>query len=351
MVMKMSSDIVSYEKEPDSLENQDIEKTIHSLEKDKTQENIEKLLWQLSSKLSDHGAFLIPVLDSEAMEDPSKDLFRLDKFSLDQTEPKKRGRMAMPRKVELIQGGEAYTAFTSREELDKGESTDYTVIPMKDYLELALLDEDCIGIVINPWDVSVLLDKRLIMMILKDQIHRVEKDEIVLMQGDIADADAEAIVNATNTALEETGGVSATVFEKAGPELKEVLQEIGGIETGKAVVTPGFGVRAKYIIHTAGPVWMDSDRETEEKQLASCYVEILDAARAHGIHSVAIPAISTGIFHYPAAEAAPVALFSISKWLSDHPDYPMKVILVAHDKDTFEIYCDLLDVHAERPLN
>jgi O-acetyl-ADP-ribose deacetylase len=134
-----------------------------------------------------------------------------------------------------------------------------------------------------------------------------------LVQGDITDADTEAIGNAANSALMRGGGVDGAIHRAAGPKLQEALNELRAtlpgnkLPTGKAVLTPGFELRAQYVIHCVGPIY---DREGAQAAplLASAYREALALCQTHGIVSVSFPSISTGIYGYPVREAARVAL-------------------------------------------
>jgi O-acetyl-ADP-ribose deacetylase len=158
-------------------------------------------------------------------------------------------------------------------------------------------------------------------------------------QGDITTLDVDAIVNAANTALRRGGGVCGAIFGAAGPQLDTACAEIGGCATGDAVATPGFRLPARWIVHTVGPVWHGGDRG-EPKQLASCYRRALGVARQVGARTIAFPAISTGIFGYPADEAAGIAVRTVSAAAGPDVD---EVILVAYDHETLARYQALLD--------
>jgi O-acetyl-ADP-ribose deacetylase (regulator of RNase III) len=154
-------------------------------------------------------------------------------------------------------------------------------------------------------------------------------------RGDITLEAVDAIVNAANAALRRGGGVCGAIFAAAGPELDDACAAIGSCDTGDAVVTPGFRLPARWIVHTVGPVWHGGDRG-EPEQLASCYRRSIEVARAAGARSVAFPAISTGIFGYPARAAAEIAVASVREHALD------LVRLVAFDESTFTMYRDLL---------
>lgn len=163
---------------------------------------------------------------------------------------------------------------------------------------------------------------------------------IEIMQGDITKLDVDAIVNAANCSLLGGGGVDGAIHRAAGPELLEECRTLHGCETGEAKITKGYRLPAKYVIHTVGPVY--SGKESDSKHLAGCYRNSMELAKENGIHSVAFPAISTGVYGYPKREAARVAVETLQGWLSENPEYEIRVILVGVDEETCRIYRDLL---------
>lgn len=148
-----------------------------------------------------------------------------------------------------------------------------------------------------------------------------------IVYGDITEMKVDVIVNAANSRLLEGGGVCGAIFKAAGAdELGKACSEIGFCETGAAVITPGFKLSAKYIIHTVGPVWHGGS-SSEEKLLKSCYINSLVLADAAGCRSVAFPLISSGIFGYPPLAAQQAAEEAISGFLEKRGDI-MEVYLV-----------------------
>lgn len=132
---------------------------------------------------------------------------------------------------------------------------------------------------------------------------------------DITKMQVDAIVNAANTGLRMGGGVCGAVFNAAGPaELKKACETLAPIETGEAVITPGFALPAKYIIHTAGPIYRGGHHH-EEEQLRACYLNSLKLAVENGCKSVAFPLISSGIYGYPKEDALRVATAAIEEFL------------------------------------
>lgn len=142
-------------------------------------------------------------------------------------------------------------------------------------------------------------------------------DKISLIRADICKLETDAIVNAANSSLMAGGGVCGAIHAVAGPELEEECERIGGCETGDAVITSGYNLPAKKVLHAVGPIYSTSPskREHQAKQLAACYTRCLDLAVENGCHSVAFSCISTGIYGYPSAEAAATAMKAVKGWL------------------------------------
>jgi O-acetyl-ADP-ribose deacetylase len=132
---------------------------------------------------------------------------------------------------------------------------------------------------------------------------------------DITTLQVDAIVNAANAALAGGGGVDGAIHAAAGPQLLVACQEIGGCETGSAVVTPGFHLPAKYVIHAVGPIWSGGQAQ-EPELLTSCYRKCMQIARALQLQSIAFSAISCGVYGFPINQAAQIAVATVSKELA-----------------------------------
>ena len=160
-----------------------------------------------------------------------------------------------------------------------------------------------------------------------------------IVRNDITRMKVDAIVNAANTELLMGGGVCGAIYRAAGEaELKSACDKLAPIRTGEAVITPGFRLPAKYIIHTAGPVYRDG-KQGEEELLRSCYINSLKRALENRCKSIAFPLISSGIYGYPKRDALRVATSAIRDFLADHD---MDISLVVFDKEAFVTSQDLL---------
>jgi len=157
-----------------------------------------------------------------------------------------------------------------------------------------------------------------------------------LVEGDITQQDTDAIVNAANAALRPGGGVDGAIHRAGGPAIEAECRCLGGCPTGEARITTGGNLKARYVIHTVGPVYRDG-RHGEPELLASCYRESLKLGAAQGIKSLAFPSISTGIYGYPIEDAARIALKTVTVYLAHYPEIE-RVRLVLFGRAAYEVY-------------
>lgn len=162
--------------------------------------------------------------------------------------------------------------------------------------------------------------------------------QIRVVCGEITTLKVDAIVNAANTTLLGGGGVDGAIHRAAGKELLEACRKFNGCKTGEAVITPGFKLPVKFVIHTPGPVWHGGNHN-EPQQLAECYRNSLALAAENQCQSIAFPCISTGAYHYPKEDAAQIAINTVRAWQMNLPDL---VIFCCFSQQDCELYYRLL---------
>lgn len=162
-------------------------------------------------------------------------------------------------------------------------------------------------------------------------------ERMVIVQGDITRLSVDAIVNAANSSLLGGGGVDGAIHYAAGPELLAECRTLGGCPTGEARITRGYRLPARWVIHTVGPVWYGGGRR-EEESLALCYRNSLALASQHGAHTVAFPAISTGIYGFPLERATTIAVSETAAYLREHAEIAQVsfVCFSNHAKQVYE---------------
>jgi O-acetyl-ADP-ribose deacetylase (regulator of RNase III) len=161
---------------------------------------------------------------------------------------------------------------------------------------------------------------------------------IEILQADITQLQVDAIVNAANQSLLGGGGVDGAIHRAAGPELLAVCRQLHGCATGQAKITPGFRLPAQWVIHTVGPVW-HGGQSGEPQLLADCYRHSFELALQYPIRSIAFPAISTGVYGYPKAEAAGIAVEVMRQFAAQFE----RIIACCHSAEDMAIYQSLLD--------
>lgn len=165
------------------------------------------------------------------------------------------------------------------------------------------------------------------------------KITIGIIQGDISKQSTDAVVNAANKRLAPGGGVAGAIHSAAGPELWEECKKLGGCETGEAVITKGYSLKARWIVHTVGPVYSGNERDSG--LLALSYKNSLLVADEAGARTISFPAISAGAFGYPTREAAEIALETVCKAASNLSSIEM-VRFVLYDSKTYNVFKDVI---------
>jgi len=169
---------------------------------------------------------------------------------------------------------------------------------------------------------------------------KINYSTLALAEGDITDESTDAIVNAANTRLAGGAGVDGAIHRAGGPSIMEECRKIGGCPTGQAVITTGGNLRAKYVIHTVGPIYQGGNKG-EAALLKSAHLESLRLASAKKLKSISFPAISTGVYGYPVHEAAQIALKTAIDYLKEHSDIEL-VRFVLFGRKTYDIFAEEL---------
>jgi len=166
-----------------------------------------------------------------------------------------------------------------------------------------------------------------------------------IIQGDITEQATESIVNAANPSLMGGGGVDGAIHRAGGPaileECRQIVSRQGQLPTGKAVITTGGNLKARFVIHTVGPVWHGGNKG-EPELLASAYQESLKVAAENNLSSISFPSISTGAYGYPVAQAAKVAIRTVASFLKEQSTPIKEVVFVLFDSTTFASYSSVL---------
>ena len=164
---------------------------------------------------------------------------------------------------------------------------------------------------------------------------------ITLICGDITTQKVDVIVNAANRSLRGGGGVDGAIHDAAGDELYEECAKLGGCETGQSKITKGYKLPAKYVIHTVGPDY-GYEKGKDAELLKSCYLTTLSLAEQNEIKTIAFPAISVGVFHYPLYEATKIAIESVKKFINQKPQVFDEIRFIAFNDDVYNAYTELI---------
>jgi O-acetyl-ADP-ribose deacetylase len=171
-----------------------------------------------------------------------------------------------------------------------------------------------------------------------------EKSRISLIRADITKLDVDSIVNAANSSLLGGGGVDGAIHKAGGKQILEecvaIRSKQGGCNPGEAVITTGGLLKAKYVIHTVGPVWNGGNND-EDKLLANCYINSLKLAEENNIKTIAFPNISTGVYGFPKERAADISVKTVKNYLKENGSIE-KVIFVSFNEENYQLYLKLV---------
>jgi O-acetyl-ADP-ribose deacetylase (regulator of RNase III) len=165
--------------------------------------------------------------------------------------------------------------------------------------------------------------------------------QVHVHKGDITLLPVDAIVNAANSSLLGGGGVDGAIHRAAGKELLEACRQLNGCRPGEAKITMGYNLPAKHVIHTVGPIW-NGGNNREQEILAACYTNSLTVASTHGLRTIAFPCISTGVYRFPIALAATIAVATARQYITNNPTTFDRISFVCFDDVNYNLYLNEL---------
>jgi len=179
----------------------------------------------------------------------------------------------------------------------------------------------------------------------------INQTKVSIVQGDITSQATDAVVNAANPGLMGGGGVDGAIHRAGGPaileECRKIVTQQGRLPTGQAVISTGGNLKARYVIHTVGPIWHGGNRN-EAELLGSTYYECLKLATENKLASISFPSISTGAYGYPVDEAAKIAVSTVVSFLKEQATSLKDVVFVLFDSRTYQSYCSALQTYLDR---
>lgn len=299
-----------------------LEQVIKELESSPTQEHIWGLIQAFQSGCGSGAVLYVPTLEKEGA-----DLWEVGKLSFQSAKtPDLGANGSVFRKVEMQKGGMAYSAFTSLEEMRKGQDTEYEQLPMEKVLQLALNDDSVLGIVINPWGLSVLLDKKLLGLILKPgQPDTEQSSSIYIEKTSIESLSVDVIVDVETSTLAR---ISSEQSARPAGKDREWLKN------RNLTLSRGENIAADYILHLEVP--SAEEFLQDEKLLITCIHSALDKAEKQGFKSIAMPAAKPENGTYPLRESLPLLVLAIASWLNEHPEAEMEITLVCPNEEIFK---------------
>lgn len=300
-----------------------VEQAIQALDEERSQSHIYDLILSLKQCMATESSFYVPLETSEP-----KDLLEIPKLDLnhilDQNIP-------TFRKVEMEKGGMAFCAFTSKEEMGKGQPTDYEVLKASDLLWKALEDESILGLILNPWGLSILLNKELLTLICEDEETEEEIDfqsALYIDHGECCEQATDIVVNVGHNPFDFNEPCPAAFLNACGPVLYDVCFELPIPEPGKLVVTKAPNLLAQCIFHASLP------QKADEKSYTRFIRTILTLADKMEANSIAIPAIGTE--EGDLDPDLPFAVIAAAGWFSSHPQSKLSLTITCRQRDTYE---------------
>lgn len=307
-----------------------IERQIKQLAAAKSQENIWKMIDLLKECVQGGQTFFVPLL--EGLEPMSMQISKLNLM------PQTEIPSSLYRKVELEKGGMAYCAFTSMDELEKGQPTDYQSISAFDMLETAWQDDGCVGVILNPWGLSILLDKELLSLILEEETDEDGEPNdnglLYIDHSEACDQSTEATVNVGVHPLEFNEPCSRAFLDSSQGKLEEACFDLPRPEPGEIVVSEAPGLASKKVFHAALPQAVD------EKSLSALICSILALAAEMGIRSITLPAIGTE--DAKLDDEIPFVIIVVAGWLNANPQTNLSVTIACRQKETYQDFCSYL---------
>lgn len=222
--------------------------------------------------------------------------------------------------------------YTNKTEADEGEKC--VARSLKSLFDSLDWQKKCMGFILNPNGKKLILARETIQFITlyKPTSHA------IIVKGSVLDLKTDAIVNAANSSLLGGGGVDGAIHAAAGPELLKECRTLNGCDTGEAKATKAYNIKsAKNIFHTVGPIYRTGDKN-QLMLLCACYTNCMNLALKNNCHSIAFPCISAGVYGYPIEESSVAALYTVSQWMDEHPDYIIDAYFCCYRDEEMDAY-------------
>lgn len=306
--------------------NEGLKAAILEDNKEHTKDNWEKVLGAILQSCHEGADMLLPVeikTGQKASNHKSEVLFRL---------------------MQTPDGTKMLPVFTDPEAANAKDPQPLVGMSVKAILHRLMEMDKVEGLLINPFTTTFGVRKNAIDAVLAtDKKMDQDRAGIYFAPGNIAELKIKCIVNSADPLFADGGGVDHAIYEAAGEGLDTALDQLESCKVSEAKITPGFDLPCHYIIHTVGPTCApgttaEQVSKEDKKALADCYTNSLNLAKQYDIHSIAFPAISTGLSGFPLEEAVPIAVTTVSSWLEENQDYGMTVVFSCLEQKTLLMY-------------